>query len=381
VKERSFRAAQAQGLYYKIFDSLRAAKIPQLWGGQSCCLPARRVFKDRDYAGDPITGSPGRRQNPTVCPTVCGKAALCHLFLLFALCLRPVLAQESVFKVDVRLVRLLVTVKDSAGRLIGSLNKDDFTVSDNGVKQSISVFERRTEQPLSISLLVDTSASTGIELKYELDSVARFLKALFREGNLDDAVALYSFNWRVNLHSSFTRRIARLEQGLKQLKSEGGTSLYDALYLASRELEGREGRHVLVVVTDGGDTTSAKNFHDALEAAQVADAVLYPVVVIPITNDAGRNVGGENALTTLAAGTGGRSFMPSPGAQLDAAFSDIIRELRTQYLVGFYPKNVSPTKNRFHSLKITLNQPNLRALTRNGYYGEFEDSTGRGTGR
>jgi Ca-activated chloride channel family protein len=146
-------------------------------------------------------------------------------------------------------------------------------------------------------------------------------------------------------------------------------------------LEGREGRHVLVVVTDGGDTTSAKNFHDALEAAQVADAVLYPVVVIPITNDAGRNVGGENALTTLAAGTGGRSFMPSPGAQLDAAFSDIIRELRTQYLVGFYPKNVSPTKNRFHSLKITLNQPNLRALTRNGYYGEFEDSTGRGTGR
>src|SRR5207302_3540374 len=243
-------------------------------------------------------------------------------------------------------------------------------------KQTISVFERRTEQPLSIALLVDTSASTGIQLKYEMDSVERFLRAVFREGNPDDAVALYSFNWRINLHSSFTHRLARLEQGLKQMKSEGGTSLYDALYLASQDFEGREGRHVLVVVTDGGDTTSAKTFHDALEAAQLADAVLYPIVVIPITNEAGRNVGGENALTTLAAGTGGRIFLPSPGAELDAAFSDIIRELRTQYLLGFYPKNVPLTKDRFHTLKIALSQPNLRALSRNGYYGEFEDSTG-----
>lgn len=308
------------------------------------------------------------------------KQSLCYV-LLFLVFLTPAPAQESVFKVDVRLVRLLITVKDSAGRLIGSLTKDDFSVYDNGVKQSIAVFERHTEQPLSISLLVDTSGSTAIELRYELDSVGRFLKALFREGNPDDAVALYSFNWRVSLHNSFTRRMLRLEQSLKQLKPEGGTSLYDALYLASRDLEGREGRHVIVVVTDGGDTTSSKTFHDAVEAAQIADAVLYALVVVPITNDAGRNVGGENALTTLAAGTGGRTFMPSPGAELDAAFSDIIRELRTQYLAGYYPKNIPLTKNRFHTLRITLNQPNLRALTRNGYYGEFEDSTGRGTGR
>jgi Ca-activated chloride channel family protein len=193
-------------------------------------------------------------------------------------------------------------------------------------------------------------------------------------------VALYSFNWQVNLHSSFTRRLARLEQGLKQLKSEGGTSLYDAIYLAARDLEGREGRHVLVVVTDGGDTTSSKKFHDAVQAAQIADAVLYPIVVVPITNNAGRNVGGEHALTTLAAGTGGRIFMPSPGAQLDAAFSDIIKELRTQYLLGFYPTDVPLTKNPFHILNLSLSQPNLRVLTRNGYYGDSEDATGRRLG-
>ena len=300
---------------------------------------------------------------------------------LLASLLIPLPAQQSTFKVDVRLVRLLVTVKDSAGRLISSLNKDDFTVFDNGVRQDISAFERRTEQPLSIAVLVDTSASTGIELKYELDSVLRFLRAVLREGNTEDAVALYSFNWQVTLHSSYTRRIARLEGAVKQLKSEGGTSLYDAIYLASRDLELRDGRHVIVVVTDGGDTTSSKSFHDALQAAQQADTVLYPVVVIPITNEAGRNVGGEHALTTFAAGTGGRIFLPAPGAELDTAFDNILRELRTQYLVGFYPRNVPATKNRFHSLTVNLAAPGLRAITRNGYYGDLEDSTGRGSGR
>lgn len=304
---------------------------------------------------------------------------LCIL-LLFVWLLVPVPAQQSTFKVDVRLVRLLVTVKDTAGRLIGNLNKPDFTVFDNGVQQDITVFERRTEQPLSIAILVDTSASTGIEIKYELDSVARFLRAVLREGNTGDAVALYSFNWQITVLSGYTRRIPRLEGALKQLKSEGGTSLYDAIYVASGDLELREGRHVIVVVTDGGDTTSAKSYHDALQSAQLADTVLYPVVVIPITNEAGRNTGGEHALTTLAAGTGGRIFLPAPGAELDTAFDDILRELRTQYLVGYYPRTPA-TKNRFHSVKVNLSAPGLRAITRNGYYGDLEDSTGRGQGQ
>ncbi len=99
---------------------------------------------------------------------------------------------------NVRLVRMLVTVKDAAGQLVGSLNKSDFTVYDNGVKQDIAVFDRQTEQPLSVAMLVDTSASTGIELHYELDSVSRFLRVLLGEGNPDDTVALYSFNWEVD---------------------------------------------------------------------------------------------------------------------------------------------------------------------------------------
>src|SRR5271157_809796 len=130
---------------------------------------------------------------------------------------------DTVIRVNVRLVRMLVTVKDAAAQLVGSLNKSDFAVYDNGVKQDIAVFDRETEQPLSVAMMVDTSASTGIELHYELDSVSRFLRVLLSEGNPDDTVALYSFNWQVTLLSSYTKRFSRVDQMLKQLKSEGGT--------------------------------------------------------------------------------------------------------------------------------------------------------------
>ena len=290
-------------------------------------------------------------------------------------------AQQTVIRVDVNLVRVVATVKNAAGELVGSLEKGDFEILDNGKPQQIAVFERHTEQPLSVTLMIDTSGSTAKELKYELDSAGKFLKALLSEGNPQDAVALYSFNYQVVRHQFFTHNYGSLERSLKALKAEAGTALYDAVYLASRDLEDREGRHVMVIVTDGGDTASSKDFHGALRAAQMADTVIYPVLVMPITNDAGRNIGGENALTTMAAGTGGRVFAPSVGPELDRAFADIIRDLRTQYLLGFYPKDVPLTKNPFHALTVRVRHPDLRVSARNGYYGESEAQAGEPGGR
>jgi Ca-activated chloride channel homolog len=296
-----------------------------------------------------------------------------------ALALVPALlaAQEAtVIRVDVNLVRVVATVKNPDGQLTGALDQHDFEVYDNGRAQEIAVFERQTAQPLSVAVMIDTSGSTAKELKYEVESVNRFFKALFAEGNPDDMVALYCFNWQVDRLNYFTHNVAPLERSLRGLKAEAGTSLYDAIYLASADLERREGRRAMVIVTDGGDTTSNKKFHDALESAQLADTVIYPVVVMPITNDAGRNIGGENALTFMAQATGGRTFLPSVGPQLDAAFSDIIRDLRTQYLIGFYPKDVPLTRNRFHKLEVKVKKPELRVSARNGYYGEAEGVSG-----
>ena len=109
-----------------------------------------------------------------------------------------------------------------------------------------------------------------------------------------------------------------------------------------------------------------------LEAAQLADAVLYAIQVVPITNDAGRNLGGENALAGLAAGTGGRVFIPSAAPEIDAAFSEILAELRTQYFLGYYPRNLPPGSERFHRVEVGVRRPGLRVLARSGYYGDVE---------
>ncbi|MFI5106614.1 MAG: VWA domain-containing protein, partial [Terriglobales bacterium] len=264
---------------------------------------------------------------------------------------------------------------------VGSLSKSDFAVFDNNVPQQIAVFERHTEQPLSVALLVDTSGSTAKDLKYEVDSIARFLHALFAEGNPRDTVALFSFNYQVVKHNHFTRNAGPIERSLHALHGEAGTSLYDAIYLAAGQLENRDGRRVMVIVTDGGDTTSSVDFHAALQAAQLADSVIYPILVVPIANDAGRNVGGENALTTLALGTGGHVFAPTIGAELDRAFTHLIEDLRTQYLLAYYPRDIPLTKNRFHRLEVRVGNPQLRVLARNGYYGEAENSSGSPSGR
>jgi Ca-activated chloride channel family protein len=292
-------------------------------------------------------------------------------YLALFLAVATLAAQQPSFKVDVRLVRLLVTVKNAAGDLVGLLNRADFTVQDDGVAQDIAVFEHQTAQPLSVTLLIDTSASTAKDLRYETASIAKFLGALVQEGNPDDAVSLYTFNWQVTLLNSFTRRTGRIEESLKTLHPEGGTSLYDAVYLSSRELRDRDGRHVIVAVSDGGDTTSSKKYPDAVDAAQKADAVFYPIVVVPITNDAGRNTGGEHALETLAASTGGRAFYPSVGASLDRAFAEILRDLRTQYLIGYYPRGGVAGDAHFHTVRVQLpGRRDLRVSTRTGYYGE-----------
>jgi Ca-activated chloride channel family protein len=266
---------------------------------------------------------------------------------------------------------LLATVKNAKGDAIGTLSRDNFRILDNGVEQSISVFEKSTQQPLSVTVLLDVSLSTAKELRYEIDAITKFLQALIGGGNPADQASLYSFNDEITQLSSFTRNLGRLRKQLALVKPDSGTSLYDAIWIASQAFEGREGRKVIISVTDGGDTTSAKKFRDALEAAHRADAIVYPILVVPIQNEAGRNTGGENALTLLAGGTGGRVFTPTIGKALEQAFADILSDLRTQYLLGYYPKGIPPARDPFHRVQVQLLGPaaaDLRVSTRNGYY-------------
>jgi Ca-activated chloride channel family protein len=276
------------------------------------------------------------------------------------------------YKVDVKLVHLLVNVKDARGELVGSLQKSDFTVYDCGIKQDIAAFEPQTDQPLSVAVLIDTSGSTFKDVREETTSIEKFFKALLGSGNNKDAASVYSFNYQVTLLKDFTRSSSALNGSIRDLKSVGGTSLFDAIVLSAQRITNRAGRHVEVIVTDGGDTTSKYHYQDAIKEAHLADAVIYPIVVVPITNDAGRNIGGENALTQVAKDTGGRTFAASLGAPLDQAFADILRDLRRQYYIGYYPHGLPPDAPAFHPVRVEMARPDLRPTARAGYYG-FKD--------
>jgi Ca-activated chloride channel family protein len=223
-----------------------------------------------------------------------------------------------------------------------------------------------------VAVLIDVSGSTAKDLKFEIDSASRFLHVLLAEGNPEDRIALYSFDDAVRMVHNYTHDFASLDAKLKKVAGSAGTSLWDAIYLTSKDLEPRQGRKVMVIISDGGETTSRYDSHQALQAAQLADTVIYPVIIMPITNAAGRNVGGENALKFMADGTGGRTFLASLGKLLDKAFDDIVTELRTEYFIGFYPRGVPLPRDPFHRLTVTVKRPELQVSARNGYYGEAE---------
>jgi Ca-activated chloride channel family protein len=127
-------------------------------------------------------------------------------------------SSDTTIRVNVQLVRILATVKNETGALVGGLDKSAFSIADNGVPQEISVFERQTSQPLSVAILIDNSGSTAIDLPYETESVMRFTRALLREGNPNDAVALFSFNWEIVKQRGFTRIPGGIVKPLRGLR-------------------------------------------------------------------------------------------------------------------------------------------------------------------
>ncbi len=275
----------------------------------------------------------------------------------------PSRAQETTIRVDVRLVNVLTTIRDAQGHLVPTLEPGDFQILDEGRPQAIRVFERQSGIPLSIALLLDASLSTGKDLKFEQESANRFIRAILRP---QDRISLFRFTHNVTQLAPFTNDAGRLERALRSIRPEGGTSLFDAVYLACDELRRREGRRVLILITDGGDTTSVTDFKGALRAAQEADAVIYSVIVVPIRSESGRDIGGEHALQLLADGTGGRFFTPDTPAELDPVFAAIGNELRTQYVLGFYAPAEEATGYR--RLEVKINRPGFTVQARKGYY-------------
>ncbi|HXW90997.1 MAG TPA: VWA domain-containing protein [Terriglobales bacterium] len=278
-------------------------------------------------------------------------------------------AQEpgSTIKVNVKLVNVFVTVTDEHGAPIAGLSKDNFELQEDGQPQAIAVFDKESALPLSIVMDIDTSLSTRKDLPLELNSARRFAHAILRPV---DAMSVYEFSEVVSEMVRFTSDLKLIDHAIDHPRLGAATALYDAVYLGSQSLESRQGRKVTVVITDGGDTVSRMDYKEALRAAQEAEAIVYSIIVVPIEASAGRDIGGEHALVQLSEDTGGKYFYATTVPQLDDAFRKISDELRTQYLLAYYPSQRLADSD-FRRIQVKLkgvSASNYSARHRTGYY-------------
>jgi Ca-activated chloride channel homolog len=279
---------------------------------------------------------------------------------------------SATFKVNVKLVNVFTTVTDASGAPISTLKQEDFQVFEDDKPQQIAVFHRESELPLSIVVAIDTSLSTRGDQKLELESARRFAHAILRP---IDGLSLFQFSEVVDQITPFTSDVHAIDKAIGRIHSGAATALYDTLYLGSDALMARRGRKVMVVITDGGDTVSKSSYQDAVRSAQEAEVILYSIIIVPIENSAGRDTGGEHALIQLSRDTGGKYFYASGSEGLDAAFRQISDELRTQYLIAYYPnQRLADSDYRRIEIKVnpaTKDYANPAGLTvrhRTGYY-------------
>ena len=296
------------------------------------------------------------------------------LACVFAAC--ACYAQEepaATVKIDVRLVNVFVTVTDPHGAPVAKLTKDNFHLSEDGKEQKIAVFDKESVLPLSIVVAVDTSLSTKKDLPLELASARHFAHTILRPV---DAISLYQFSEIVDEVVPFTADVKTIDHGIDRIRVGSATALYDALYLSSRALDRRRGRKVIVVITDGGDTVSKTDYRDAVRAAQEAEAIVYSIIVVPVEASAGRDTGGEHALIQLSEDTGGKYYYASSLPQLDSAFRQISDELRTQYLLAYYPSQRT-SDHEFRRIDVHLEGVpeggDYRVRNRTGYYSAKSD--------
>ncbi len=285
----------------------------------------------------------------------------------------PVFAGEEsdIIKVDVARVPLLFTVTDRKNRFITDLGREDFTVYDDGWEQEIREFDRESDLPLRIGVILDTSNSIRPRFKFEQEAAIEFVHEMLADEN--DRAFLVSFDTQAELIVDYTSDIEELADGVRNLRAGGGTALYDAIYYASRDKlpedqPKEQFRRTLVVIGDGQDNRSSVTREDALEMVHKAEAVVYTIS----TNRSGAAAAGDKTLRRFATETGGVAFHPLQARDLQQSFSNIANELRHQYFILYSPAQFV-NDGSFHTVEVRTRHRNATVRVRRGYYAPLPD--------
>jgi Ca-activated chloride channel homolog len=289
---------------------------------------------------------------------------------------RPRRAEESQeerpIKLKADLVTVITSVTDAAGNQVNDLTEKDFEVYEDNTLQDIAGFYREGQVPLRLIFLFDTSGSIRHRFDFEQRAAAQFFHQVMRPG---DQAALMSVSTDPKLELQFTPEVAQLVGALSQLKAQGATALYDAMIMAARYIRPSEGRHVMVVLSDGSDTVSASTLAQALTEAQKSDAVIYGVHstgVAPSLNV--QDLAGEFVMKAMCEDTGGRAFFPpiyedqkKEARDLDEIYKRLATDVRAQFVLTYYTKSEAKS-GTFKTIRVEVKRPGLQVRARRGYY-------------
>ncbi len=302
---------------------------------------------------------------------------------------------NEVLKIDTELVNILFTAQNKDRRLLTDLKKEDVRILEDGQSQEIFTFQRQTDLPLSISILIDTSQSQERTLPIEKEAAKAFVASVMRPEK--DEVSVLSFTGEATLEQDLTGNAERIRRAIDRVKFvpasgtangvligtppisgtnqqiAGSTAIWDAVWITSNEVLGQapdRTRRVIILMTDGFNTYGSKKLDDAVQEAIRNDAIIYCIGVGDDFNYAGID---EGILKKIAERTGGRAFIPrDDAAELNRAFAQIQTEMRSQYLLAYEPSNLK-RDGSFRKIEIQISNPELvkqkvKLTHREGYF-------------
>ncbi len=288
-------------------------------------------------------------------------------------------------RVGTQLVNVLFSVTDKQNRHLNDITQDEVTVLEDGKPQSIFTFKREFDLPLTMAILIDVSGSERYVLPRLKEAAAHFINSVIRPGK--DTAAIVKFEGEATLMQGLTSNPERLRKALEEVvfiapppvgvfggptppinsgSRQGGTSLYDSVIAVTADLLAKEaGRKVIVLLTDGQDTTSHMTLNDAINEALRGEVVIYAIGIGDPVSFGGVDKG---TLNKLCEATGGRAFIPKSARDLDQAFAQLEQDMRQQYLVAYEPANEA-TDGSFRKIEVRVaNRKDIRIRHRRGYY-------------
>jgi Ca-activated chloride channel homolog len=296
---------------------------------------------------------------------------LAWMAALVALCTVGMMAQQPAFRSGIDLVGFGVTVVDRKGNLVTDLTVDDFELIEDGRRQSVQYFARGDGEAdervrKHLGLMLDTSGSMQEDLKMARSAAIKFLNLL---PDAED-ITLVDFDEEVRTTQYPQRDFARLVERIRRRKADGWTALYDALGVYLDGADRQDGRQILVVYTDGGDTRSALSFSEALTLLRASDVTVYTVGLLEHTGSFRNEL--RMHLQQIAETTGGQAFFPTRLEELDEAYAKVLAEIKAQYHLGYASTN--PARDgAWRKVEVKIKRPDVRVRSRKGYFAPYQE--------